>query len=185
MSNAAKLRSSLPHPVIDADGHWLEFGPVVAMQMEKIGGKVATRAMKMNGDRVRNSLNMTPDQRRHANVAQEAFWGSPTKNTIDRATAMMPKLLYERMDGLGIDFSILYPTMGLGLPRVNDTEARVAACSAFNIYTAELFEPFRDRMTPAAVIPMHNPDEAIAELEHAVNDLGFKVVMLNSLIDRP
>lgn len=185
MSTAANLRSSLPHPVIDADGHWLEFGPVVAMQMEKIGGKVATRAMKMNGDRVRNSLNMTPDQRRHANIAQEAFWGSPTKNTIDRATAMMPKLLYERLDGFGIDFCILYPTMGLGLPRVNDTEARVAACHAFNIYTADLFEPYRDRMRPAAVIPMHNPDEAIAELEHAVGELGFKVVMLNSLIDRP
>ena len=185
MSKAHKLRSSLSHPVIDADGHWLEFGPVVAMQMEKIGGKVATKAMAMNGDRVRNSLNMTPAQRRHGNIAQEAFWGSPTKNTIDRATAMMPKLLYERLDALGIDFAVLYPTMGLGLPRVNDTEARLAACRAFNIYTADLFEPFKDRMSPAAVIPMHTPEEAVAELEHAVTELGYKVVMLNSLIDRP
>ena len=185
MSEAAKLRSSLPHPVIDADGHWLEYGPVVAPQMEKIGGKLATKAMEMNGRRVRASLGMTPDRRRYANIPQEAFWGSPTKNTIDRATAMMPKLLYERLDAMGIDFSILYPTMGLGLPRVNDKAARLAACRAFNIYTAELFDPFKDRMTPAAVIPMHTPEEAVAELEHAVGELGFKVVMLNSLIDRP
>ena len=40
-------------------------------------------------------------------------------------------------------------------------------------------------MTPAAVIPMHTPDEAIAELEHAVGDLGLKAVMLNSMVDRP
>ena len=27
--NASRLRARLRHPIIDADGHWLEFGPVV------------------------------------------------------------------------------------------------------------------------------------------------------------
>ena len=184
-SEGAKLRAELGHPVIDADGHWLEYGPVVGEAMRKIGGDAAVRAMQINGGRVRRSLQMTPAERRHENVAQEAFWGAPTKNTRDRATAMMPRLLYERLDEFGIDFAILFPTMGLGLPRVNDTEARLAACRAFNVYQAELFEPLKDRMTPAAVIPMHSPDEAIAELEHAVGDLGLKAVMLNSMVDRP
>ena len=184
-SEGAKLRAGLGHPVIDADGHWLEYGPVVGEAMRKIGGDAAVRAMQINGGRVRRSLQMTPAERRHENVAQEAFWGAPTKNTRDRATAMMPRLLYERLDEFGIDFAILFPTMGLGLPRVNDTEARLAACRAFNVYQAELFEPLKDRMTPAAVIPMHSPDEAIAELEHAVGDLGLKAVMLNSMVDRP
>ena len=183
--SAVKLRQDLGHPVVDADGHWLEYAPVVREAMEAIGGQVATRAMEMGGSRVGRSLRMTVADRRREHVAQEAFWGSPTKNTRDRATAMMPKLLYERLDEFGIDFAILYPTMGLGMPRVNDDEARVAACRAFNTYCAELFEPFKDRMTPAAVIPMHTPEEALAELDHAVNDLGLKVVMLNSLIDRP
>ena len=40
-------------------------------------------------------------------------------------------------------------------------------------------------MTPAAHIPMHTPDEAIAELEHAVGELGFKAIMINGLIHRP
>ena len=181
---AEDLRASLGHPVIDADGHWLEYGPVVVEAMKKIGGSVATQAVQTNGGRVGRSLRMTPVQRRRENVAQEAFWGAPTKNTRDRATAMMPNLLYERLDEFGIDFAILYPTMGLGLPRVNDRESRVAACSAFNTYCAELFDPLKDRITPAAVIPMHNPEEAIAELDHAVNELGYKVVMLNSMIDR-
>ena len=183
--DGARLRESLGHPVIDADGHWLEYGPVVGDAMRKIGGDAAVRAMQINGGRVRRSLSMTPAQRRRENVAQEAFWGAPTKNTRDRATAMMPRLLYERLDEFGIDFAILFPTMGLGLPRVNDAEARIAACRAFNIYQAELFEPLKDRITPAAVIPMHHPDEAVAELEHAVAELGLKAVMLNSMIDRP
>ena len=182
---AAELRQKLNHPVIDADGHWLEFGPVVVEAMRKIGGEIATKAVQTNGSRVRNSLGMTPAERRYHHVAQEAFWGAPTMNTRDRATAMMPNLLYERLDDFGIDFAVLYPTMGLGLPRVNDRDSRIAACRAFNIYCAELFEPLRDRMTPAAVIPMHHPEEAIAELEHAVNGLGYKVVMLNSMVDRP
>ena len=184
-SDGAKLRAGLGHPVIDADGHWLEYGPVVGEAMRRIGGDAALRAMRINGDRVGQALRMSPAERRRANIAQEAFWGAPTKNTRDRATAMMPKLLYERLDEFGIDFSILFPTMGLGLPRVNDTEARVAACRAFNVYQAELFDPLADRMTPAAVIPMHHPEEAIAELEHAVGELGLKAVMLNSMIDRP
>lgn len=183
--DAAQLRSELGHPVIDADGHWLEYGPVVVEGMRKIGGSVATNAVRTNGGRVGKSLQMSPAERRRENVAQEAFWGAPTKNTRDRATAMMPKLLYERLDEFGIDFAILYPTMGLGLPRVNDRESRIAACSAFNTFCADLFDPLRDRITPAAVIPMHEPEEAIAELEHAVQDLGYKVVMLNSMIDRP
>ena len=182
---ASVLRSQLNHPVVDADGHWLEYHPVVSEAMRKIGGDIAVKAISSNGGRVGGSLRMTPAERRHRHVAQEAFWGSPTKNTVDRATAMMPRLLYERLDEFGIDFAILYPTMGLGLPRVNDEEARIAACRAFNIYCAELFDPFRDRMTPAAVIPMHNPEEACAELEHAVLELGYKVVMLNSMVDRP
>ncbi len=184
MSEAARLRDSLGHPVIDADGHWLEYGPLVSEAMRKIGGDAAMRAMQINGGRVGASLRMSPGERKYANVPQEAFWGAPTKNTRDRATAMLPRLLYERLDEFGIDFSILFPTMGLGLPRVNDDEARIAACHAFNVYQRDLFEPFSDRMTPAAVIPMHDPDEAIAELEHAVVELGLKAVMLNTMIDR-
>ena len=42
-----------------------------------------------------------------------------------------------------------------------------------------------DRMTPAAVIPMNTPEEAIAELEYVTKQLGLKVVMLGSMIRRP
>src|SRR5581483_11169205 len=108
-----------------------------------------------------------------------------TKNTRDRATAMMPRLLYERLEELGIDFTVLYPTAGLGIPRISDAELRRITCRAFNIFTADFFRPFADRMTPAAVIPMHTPEEAIDELEYVTKQLGLKVVMLWSMIRRP
>ena len=36
--SAAQIRSSLDHPVIDGDGHWVEFDPVFAERMRKVGG---------------------------------------------------------------------------------------------------------------------------------------------------
>jgi hypothetical protein len=40
-------------------------------------------------------------------------------------------------------------------------------------------------MTPAAIIPMHTPDEAIAELEYVTKELGAKVGMFGSGMSRP
>jgi len=111
--------------------------------------------------------------------------GDPAKNTLDHATSMLPKLLYERLDDFGFDFVVLYPSMGLRVPFIVDAELRRVTCRAFNTYSADLFRDYKDRMTTAALIPMHTPEEAIDELEHVVKTLGFKVVMMTSLIRRP
>ena len=60
---------------------------------------------------------------------------------------------------------MIYPTAGLGLPRIKDDETRRAVIRAYNIVSADYFRDFSDRMTPAAIIPMHTPEEAIEELE--------------------
>jgi len=182
---AAKLRSQLSHPIVDADGHWLEFGPIIRDHMRKIGGDRAADGFGQFGSHVMKTLSSSVAERRYQRIAQEAFWALPTKNTRDRATATMPRLLYERMEELGLDFTILYPTAGLGLPRLADPETRKVTCRAFNTFSADFFRPFADRMTPAAVIPMHTPEEAIAELEYVTKQLGLKVVMLGSMIRRP
>jgi hypothetical protein len=71
------------------------------------------------------------------------------------------------------------------LPRLPDAEMRTATCRAFNIFVAEYFRGLSDRITPAAVIPMHTPDEAIEELEYVTAQLGLKVILMGSLIPRP
>ena len=132
----------------------------------------------------RRRSSATPEQRKAMRRAQEAFWAVPTRNTLDRATELMPKLLYERLDEFGIDFTVLYPTSALGVPFHPDAETRRITCRAFNTFIADYFGEFSDRMTPAAVIPMHTPEEAIEELEHAVKKLGLKVVMMASMVRR-
>ena len=184
-ATASDIRARLTHPIIDADGHWLEFGPFVNEQLRRIGGDQAVEGFQRFPNLVRQHLNMSVAERRDKRIAQQSFWAIPTKNSRDLATSMMPRLLYERLDELGIDFSVLYPTVGLGIHRLPDAEMRQATCRAYNIFTASYFHDYSNRMTPAAVIPMHTPDEAIAEMEYVTRELGLKVIMMGSLIRRP
>jgi predicted TIM-barrel fold metal-dependent hydrolase len=178
------VRKHIGHPVIDADGHWLEFGPSINEYLKEVAGQQVVDSFRRRGSYVQKSLSMTPEERAQTRRAQEAFWGVPARNTLDRATAMLPRLLYQRLDEFGFDFTVLYPTAGLAVGYIAEDEIRRAACRAFNMYIAHQFGEFRDRMTPAAAIPMHTPEEAIEELEY-VKKLGLKVVVMTSLVPRP
>src|SRR6266566_5346915 len=180
-----EIRKGLSHPVIDGDGHWVEYTPVFAERIRKVTGDLGANGFLQSQRRGPDSLSMTPEQRAERGVAMEGFWGRQSTNTRDRATAMMPKMLYDRLDELGIDFGIVYPTAGLGIPRIADTETRRAVIRGFNIVTAEYFAKLSDRLTPAAVIPMHTPEEAIEELEFVTQQLGSKVGMFGSSVARP
>jgi predicted TIM-barrel fold metal-dependent hydrolase len=181
--NAKSIRAGLPHPVIDSDGHWIEYGPHLAQELRRIGGEKAVEGFFHFGKQIGRTVAMGLESRLESRRGQESWWALPTRDSRDRATVMMPNLLRERLDEFGIDFAVIYPTSGLGLPQMPDDERRRAACSAFNTYMAEFFGAHTDRLTPAAVIPMHCPEEAIAELEHA-HGLGLKSVMMGSLIKR-
>jgi predicted TIM-barrel fold metal-dependent hydrolase len=182
--NATQLRSRLNHPIIDADGHWLEYGPVMGEEFRRIGGEAAAEAWAFSSQRVPNALKLSVAERSRRRIGQEAFWSSPSENVLDRATAMLPRLMYERLDDLGIDFSVVYPTAGLSFHRMQDTRLRRAICRAYNVFTADQFAGLGDRVIPAAIIPMYTPDEAIEELEFAVTELGYKVVMLGGMMRR-
>ncbi len=183
--SAADINARLDHPVVDADGHWIEYGPFIDEELRRIGGDKAAQGFQYVRTAIQERLDMSVDQRRERGIAQQGFWTFPVGNARDRATALMPGLLYERLDELGIDFALIYPSIGLGLHRIPDGEVRRATCRAYNTFTAHYFADYADRLTPAAVIPMVSPDEAIAELEHVTGTLGLKVVKLGSLIPRP
>ncbi|MGH1492650.1 MAG: amidohydrolase family protein [Acidimicrobiales bacterium] len=187
MSNktSAEVRAGLDHPVVDGDGHWVEYHPVMLEALHDLGGDAAIDGFGHFGRVIGSNVALTTAERRAANAGHEAWWAVPTKNTLDRATSMMPSLLNERLDEFGLDFTVLYPTQGLGIVNVPHEENRRAACRAYNTFTAEYFAAYSDRMTPAAVIPMYTPDEAIEELDHAVGELGMKVTMFGSMIPRP
>ena len=124
--------------------------------MRKVGGDKAADGFLKAMAVTRDSLMLSVAERKRRRVAMPGFWTRQTGNTYDRATAMIPHLLYERLDEIGSDFAIIYPTAGLRLPRIVDDATRRAVIRAYNIVSASYFEKLKDRMTPAAIIPMHH-----------------------------
>ncbi len=179
------IRKQLDHPVIDGDGHLIEYLPLVRdFLIEIAGADVAKRfdALSSGAEMFRK---IPFEKKRGLGMTRFAWWGIPTRNTLDRATAMLPSLMYRRMDELGLDYALLFPTYGLVVTALADDELRCASARAYNRYYAELYSGLRDRLEPVAAIPMFTPDEALAELDHAVGELGLKAVMLSGVIPRP
>ena len=101
-SKSQQLRSGITHPVIDSDGHTLEFLPGYYDYLRQIAGhKIVDRYKRESNSadpagslgNLTNWFNLTPEQRRSQRAPRSPWWAIPSKNTLDRATAMLPKLL--------------------------------------------------------------------------------------------
>ncbi len=182
--SSREVRASLAHPVIDADAHQLEFEPLLLEYLREVGGgQFAARAQ----DALRAFFgwyHMTPAERRAARAVRPP-WGLPTTRPDDIAACMVPGLFRRTMDELGIDYAVIYPTLGVPYVRFAPPELRSAVCRAINHFYADGFREHADRITPAAMIPMTTPEQAIAELEHAVGELGLKAIVIDCAVPRP
>ncbi len=183
--SAAEIRASLDHPVVDADGHLIEYAPVFDRYLKEAGidGGFMTFGQTANFDGSRLWQNMTPDERLSHRQYRSPWWGFPN-DARDLATATAPRLLYDRLDELGIDLAIVYPSVGLQLPAQRDERIRRLGCRAYNRYASEQLAGLTDRLLPVAVIPTFTPDEALEALDHAVGELGMRAVLLAGFAPR-
>ncbi|MFP6710827.1 MAG: amidohydrolase family protein [Rhodospirillales bacterium] len=172
--DAAGVRSKVSHPIVDGDGHILEARLTILDYVKKIAGpEVALRYENMESPW------------KHQDVRQ-IFWGMPSgPHSLDRATAMLPKLYRERLDEAGIDVGIVYSTACLPLMHVRDDEMRQVGHRALNTMLADIFSEVGDRLIPNCVIPMFSPEEALAELDYAVGELGFKAATFGTEVRLP
>ena len=180
--SSAEIRRSLGHPIIDADGHHIEIEPVLLETMARIAGREAADAARARFEHTFRWYDMSPEQRRAQRVVRPP-WGLQAENAYDIASSMLPSLFRSRMDELGIDFAVIYPTLATGYVR-QASELRSVMCRAVNTYSMEMYGPHKDRLVPAAIIPMSTPKEAIAELEFAVG-IGHRVIVIDCAIARP
>lgn len=173
-TESSKLRERLDHPVIDGDAHIIESRFVLPDFLKQVGGADLVKRFE------KAVANARPGG------AKALFWGAHTgAGNIDRVTTMLPRLYALRLDEAGVDFATLYATYGFRCQVMPDDEVRQASCRALNMMFAEMFAEVSHRMTPAAVIPMHTPEEAIEELEYAVKGLGLKAAMTCNEVVRP
>jgi predicted TIM-barrel fold metal-dependent hydrolase len=188
-TSAPELRAQLDHPVIDIDGHTTESVPALGeyFRAEGVDPHSPTLKRLLPGvfGPIMSWYDLSAEERASRRVSRPPWWGAPARNTRDLATALCPRLLHERMDELGIDFSVTYPSLGLVFMHLDREDERRGTCRALNRYNAEAFADLSDRLTPVAAIPMHTPQEAVEDIEYAVATLGYKAVLLAGYVQRP
>ena len=178
-TRSSRIREQLGHPVLDGDGHIIELMPVFLDFVRDHGHGDLLDGM-LNRRRAIEDLSL--EERRTGGVLPHS-WHVPAR-TEYYATVTSPKRYHERLGEAGIDFAVIYPTMGIALLQLLDDEQRVTLCRLYNEYLAEQFRPYGDRFTVAALVPMNTPDEAVAALEHA-HGLGAKIGLIASHVHRP
>lgn len=181
----AEIRASLDHPIVDADGHVVEYWPALDryLKQEGVEGGMASFITTANFDGSRTWQSLTPEERVKTRAYRPPWWGFPN-DARDLATATAPRLLYERLPELGFDFAICYPSVGLQLPAQRDEKLRRLGARAYNRYVAKLFEGLADRLIPVAIIPTMTPEEALEEIDFATSELGLRAVVLGGFAAR-
>ena len=116
--DVAEIRARLDHPVVDGDGHIVESLPArrrlhpprSRATMSPIASPASSPAYA-----ARHVALLARCRHRHRPRAGHPitpWWALPT-DALDRATGFLPELLYERLDEIGIDFTVLYSSVGL------------------------------------------------------------------------
>jgi len=149
--------------VVDADGHVLEDESLMNYVREVPPGIKANRTL--------GGLFPSLDKL-HTGIfvrSPEAFGGGKRVG---------PKEWAAFADEANIRYSALYPTLGLSMGNVTwdywaDTEARAYNDWLYHEYTSK-----NPRFKGVALLPMQDPQCAVAELRRAKNELGFIAAML-------
>jgi predicted TIM-barrel fold metal-dependent hydrolase len=181
--SAADIRAALDHPVVDADGHWLETVPVF---LDYFRDQAGPRAAEMFGQLTGHFYDRwhaaSPAERREQRLPRAPWWAEPAA-TLDRATATLPGLLYDRLDEFGIDVALMYPSIGLFGLTIQQDDVSAAFARAANRMAADAFAPYADRLVPVALVPQRNPHDAIEALDDAAA-LGFRAIFTTGAVRR-
>ena len=129
---------------------------------------------------------LTPERRREIWATRPSWWSLPAANTLDRATAHLPRLLHERLDEFGhrLRGALPEPRPHHALdPRRRGPPGGVPR--AQRVQRRDLLPVRRPHDARGADSDAHARPRRLAELDHAVGELGFKAIMINGIVHRP
>jgi predicted TIM-barrel fold metal-dependent hydrolase len=96
-----------------------------------------------------------------------------------RETGLDPESWEFFLGEVGIERTVLYPTLGLTVGRLRDPEYAVAITRAYNDWMAETYIRHPSgKFQAAALLPLQVPSEAVKELRRVVDELGFRAAVL-------
>ena len=148
--------------VIDGDGHITE-----------VQEEIARFLPKPYGDIVRAGSLFPPLDHLHAARAVE------TPPQRDKRPRVGPEGWNAFLQDVGIEWTVLYPTNGLSYGKIVSKDYAVAICRAYNDWMYETYLRASPRFKAMGLIPLQDPEEAVAELRRIVG-LGFQGAMMPS-----
>jgi predicted TIM-barrel fold metal-dependent hydrolase len=83
-----------------------------------------------------------------------------------------PEGWIEFIDEVGFEYAVLFPTAGQRIGRIVDRDYAVGASRAYNDWLAETYLRRDSRFKGIAILPMHDPEAALEELQRAYTKLG-------------
>ena len=148
--------------IIDSDGHVMDqqYGEEIASYMPSGQGRggVFPAFDHLHGRFLAPQRNQPPGGRRRVGAEE---W-------------------VQFLDDTEIDWTVLYPSGGLGVGRIASEEWAIAACRAYNNWMHDTFVSKSDRLKAVGLIPVQDPEAATAELQRCINELGMVGAMLPS-----
>ncbi len=174
-------------PVIDADGHVQEPGDLweryLDPEYQEYGPKVAASTDNLFSIEGRTMPRMfvPAPGRSDYRKALVGRWNATFAGEFARGNAGFSASSYlEVLDREGIDRMVLYPSRGLYICAVEHMDGGLSAalCRAYNRWLAEFCAADPDRLVPVALVALHDPELAAAEVRYAVGTLGMRGVMV-------
>jgi predicted TIM-barrel fold metal-dependent hydrolase len=91
-----------------------------------------------------------------------------------------PKEWVAFLDRSGIDAAVLYPTWGLAHGQMVDPRWSLGYARTYNNWLHDKYVRFSPRLKGVALLPIQDPEGAVAELRRCVDELGMVAGMLPS-----
>jgi predicted TIM-barrel fold metal-dependent hydrolase len=153
-----------PNRIIDGDGH----------VMEDNAGIIAHMTSPYREITQRKGVVFPPLDHLHAGRAAE------TPPQRDGRPAVGPQGWLDFLDDVGIEWTVLYPTVGLSYGKIVSLDYAVELARAYNDWLSDAYLKLDPRFKGMALIPMQDPDEAAKELRRVVTELGMLGAMMPS-----
>lgn len=147
--------------IIDGDGHVFEDIPDIIKRMPASAKKTPTLQFFGPFPQLDN--------------LHQGMWEVPPSAFVDPGGV---KGWSEFMTSAKFEAAVLYPTFGLSYGRIVDVELSIASCVAYNDWLADTYVKTDSRFKGLALLPMREPESAVAELRRAVEKLGMVGTML-------
>ncbi|HEX9443548.1 MAG TPA: amidohydrolase family protein [Candidatus Binatia bacterium] len=150
--------------IIDGDGHIMEDGAGILAHMASPYRQIAER----------KGIIFPPLDHLHTGRAVE------TPPQRDGRPGVGPEGWLAFLDDVGIEWTVLYPTVALSYGKIVSLDYAVEAARAYNDWLSDVYLKFNPRFKGMAIIPMQDPGEAAKELRRAVTELGMLGAMMPS-----